>query len=129
MTPWTVARQAPLSMGFSRQEHWSGLAISPGHLPDPETEPRSRTLQADSLLSEPQGRGERTEGEKAFGHALNTHLSLAFHGVCENPRHLFKVSTKLITKITDFNWQETPSHLVRAAPSIAVSQTGKQTEK
>ena len=41
-TPWTVARQAPLSMGFSRQEHWSGLpGPPPGHLPDPGIEPTS----------------------------------------------------------------------------------------
>ena len=39
-TPWTVARQAPLSMGFSRQEYWSGLPFpSPGDLPDPGIEP------------------------------------------------------------------------------------------
>ena len=42
VTPWTVARQAPLSMGFSRQEHWSGLPCPPpGDLPDPEMEPWS----------------------------------------------------------------------------------------
>ena len=53
-TPWTVARQAPLSMGFSRQEYWSGLPFSsPGDLPDPGIEPRSPELQVDSLLSEP----------------------------------------------------------------------------
>ena len=41
-TPWTVARQAPLSMGFSRQEHWSGLPCPPpGDLPDPGTEASS----------------------------------------------------------------------------------------
>ena len=46
-----IARQAPLSMGFSRQEHWSGLpAPSPGDLPNPGIEPKSPTLQADSLL-------------------------------------------------------------------------------
>ena len=40
-TPWTVARQAPLSMGFSRQEYWSGLPFpSPGDLPNPGIEPR-----------------------------------------------------------------------------------------
>ena len=40
MTPWTVARQAPLSTGFSRQEHWSGLPWPPpGDLPDPGIEP------------------------------------------------------------------------------------------
>ena len=40
-TPWTVARQAPLSMGFSRQEYWSGLPCPPGDLPDPGIEPTS----------------------------------------------------------------------------------------
>ena len=41
-TPWTVARQAPLSVGFSRQEYWSGLPCpSPGDLPKPEMEPAS----------------------------------------------------------------------------------------
>ena len=41
-TPWTVARQAPLSMGFSRQEYWGGLPFpSPGDRPDPGTEPTS----------------------------------------------------------------------------------------
>ena len=40
VTPWTVARQAPLSMGFSRQEYWSGLPCSPPQdLPDPGIEP------------------------------------------------------------------------------------------
>ena len=52
--PWTVACQAPLSMEFSRQEHWSGLPCPPpGDIPDPGIEPRSPTLQADSLPSEP----------------------------------------------------------------------------
>ena len=53
-TPWTVAHQAPLSMGFSRQEYWSGLPFpSPGDLPDPGIKPGSPALQADSLPSEP----------------------------------------------------------------------------
>ena len=52
-TPWTVAQQAPLSMGFSRQEYWRGLPFpSAGDLLDPEIEPRSPPLQADFLLSE-----------------------------------------------------------------------------
>ena len=56
-TPWTVAHQTPLSMGFSRQEHWSGLPFpSPGDLPNPGIKPRSLALQADSLLSEPPGK-------------------------------------------------------------------------
>ena len=53
-TPWTVAHQAPPSMGFSRQEYWSALPFpSPGDLPDPGIEPKSPALQADSLTSEP----------------------------------------------------------------------------
>ena len=50
-TPWTVARQAPLPMGFPRQEYWSGLPFpSPGDLPDSGIEPECLALQADSLL-------------------------------------------------------------------------------
>ena len=53
-TPWTLACQAPLSMGFPRQEYWSGLLFpSPGNLPKPGIEPGSRAFQADSLPSEP----------------------------------------------------------------------------
>ena len=56
-TPWTVAYQAPLSMGFSRQEHWSGLTSpSPEDLPDPRIESRYPALQADALVSEPPGK-------------------------------------------------------------------------
>ena len=56
-TAWTVAHQAPLSMGFSRQEYWSGVPFpSPGHLPDPGIKPRSPALQADVLTSEPPGK-------------------------------------------------------------------------
>ena len=56
-TPWTVARQAPLSMGFSRQEGWSGLPLaSPGDLPDPGIKSRSPALQADSLLMDLQAK-------------------------------------------------------------------------
>ena len=56
-TPWTAICQAPLSMGFSRQEYWSGLPFpSPGDLPNPGNKPSSPTLQADSLPSEPPGK-------------------------------------------------------------------------
>ena len=56
-TPWTVAHQVPLSMGFPRQEYWSGLPFpSPGDLPNPGIEPRSRALQVDSLPREVRGK-------------------------------------------------------------------------
>ena len=57
VTPWTIAHQAPPSKGFSRQEYWSGLPFhSPRDLPDPGIKPRSPTLQADALTSEPPGK-------------------------------------------------------------------------
>ena len=55
-TLWSVALQVPPSMGFSRQEYWSGLPFpSPGAFPEPGIELRSPALQADSLPSEPPG--------------------------------------------------------------------------
>ena len=57
VTPWTVAYQAPPSMGFSRQDNWSGLPCPPpGNLPDPGMEPGSPYWQANSLPSEPPGK-------------------------------------------------------------------------
>ena len=60
VTLWTVACQAPLSMGFSRQEYWSGLPCPPpGALPDPGVDsgsPAPPALQADSSPSEPPGK-------------------------------------------------------------------------
>ena len=63
VTPWIIASQAPLSMGFSRQGYWSGLTFpSPGDLPNPGIEPRSPELQENALPSEllgkPIGSGE-----------------------------------------------------------------------
>ena len=70
VTPRTIARQAaPPSLGFPRQEYWSGLPLpSPGDLPDPGTKPRSPALEADTLTSESPGKprkyglGIRNEG-------------------------------------------------------------------
>ena len=56
-TSWGLALQAPLSMGFSRQEYWSGLPFpSPADLPNPGTEPGSPALQPDSSAAELQGK-------------------------------------------------------------------------
>ena len=57
VTPWTIGHQAPLSIGFSRQEYWSGLPFpSLGHPPDLGIEHRSPALQADSFPSMPPGK-------------------------------------------------------------------------
>ena len=61
-TLWTVACQALLSMGFSRQEYWSGLPFSsPEDLPDPGIEPGSPKLQTDALPSEPPGKPNKND--------------------------------------------------------------------
>ena len=56
-TPWTVTHQAPPSMGFSRQEYWSGLPFpTPGDLPDPGIEPESPALASKFFTTEPPGK-------------------------------------------------------------------------
>ena len=56
-TPRTITRQAPLSMGFPKQQYWSELPIPPpGDLTNPGTEPKSPALQEDSLPTEPPGK-------------------------------------------------------------------------
>ena len=61
LQPHGCSQQAPLSMGFSRKEYWSGLSFPPaGDFPNPGIEPRSPTLSADSLSSEPLGKPKNT---------------------------------------------------------------------
>ena len=67
VTPWTVARQSPLSLRFPRQEYWNGLPFfSPGDLPNPGIETRSPALQADSVRSEPPGKNVHFFGMKSL---------------------------------------------------------------
>ena len=91
-TPWTVGRQAPLSMGFSRQGYWSGLPFpAPGDFPDSGTEPGSPALLADSLPSVLPGKpksietgmkeNEKDRGEESLGfsgllHGWKSHFHL-----------------------------------------------------
>ena len=99
-TPWTAAYQAPPSMGFSRQECWSGLPFpSPGDLPDPGIEPRSPSLQADALPpSEPPGKFPKFSPITNFGdssplkvkfHFLFLFLSSAPHPLLHLPPWVF----------------------------------------
>ena len=76
VTPWTVAYQAPLSMGFSRQEYWSGLPFpSPGDIPKSGIEPWSPALQADALISELREKGNAKECSNYHTIALISHAS------------------------------------------------------
>ena len=71
-TPWTVAYHPPLSMGFSRQQYWSGLPFpSPTDLPDPGMEPRSPALQTDALQSEPPGKSILLNWVKRFKESVH----------------------------------------------------------
>ena len=85
MTPWTAAHQAPLSMGFSRQEYWSGLPFpSPGDLLEPGIKLGTLALQADSLLTELQGKPRLV---KDFIKLRN--LLMSFELVCIMIRSVF----------------------------------------
>ena len=72
VTPWTVAHLAFLSMGFSRQEYWSGLPCSlPGDPLNSETEPRFPTLQADYLPTKPPG---KPKGSRQGSHEVTVRI-------------------------------------------------------
>ena len=72
VTPWTIAHQAPLSMGFSRPGYWSGLSFPfPGDLPNPGIEPGSSALQADSLLLSHQGSPKSLLFMAKLGHCIS----------------------------------------------------------
>ena len=77
-TPWTVAHQASTSMGFSRQEYWSGVPLpSPGDLPDPGIEPGSPALWADASPSEPPGKSTvRVREVNKLGKRLRAWVSM-----------------------------------------------------
>ena len=73
-TPWSVTHRAPLSVGFSRQDYWSGLPCPPpGDLPHPVTESRSPTWQADSLPAEAPGKAGFAHGSIEINAALSIH--------------------------------------------------------
>ena len=157
MTPWTVARQAPVSMGFSRQEYWSGWPCSaPGDLPTPGIKPTSAApaLQTHPLPlshweAQRQARlpkevsGNQCRGACCFSFTLdsttfyrchpchqNSRISLAFH---RNVRWINRLTEALIPKPLD-GWT-TVSWIVMAkiegvnlcAPAVMLVFTGLQT--
>ena len=88
--PLTCSVMAPLSIGFSKQEYWSGLPFpSPGDSPNPGIEPRSPALHADSLPSEPSGKPQCNGNqahckEDCVGHCLKTQPTGARQEVCRS---------------------------------------------
>ena len=67
MTPWTVACQAFLSLGFLRQKYWTGLPFPPGDLPDLGIEPISPALAGGMFTIEPPGNPNHKEDDKWLG--------------------------------------------------------------
>ena len=105
-TPWTVAHQAPPSMGFSRPEYWSGLPFpSPGDLPNPGIEPRSPSFQAEALTSGSPGKPH------PLGWARNSRSKRALLGLTI---HIMKVTLRLFSfkaemwnlLVHKLNWSE-----------------------
>ena len=83
-TPWTVAHQAPLSMGFSRQEHWSGLSFpSSRHLLNPAREPASPALAGRSFTTEPPGKWKATNTVPGIWHTTGNQ-SVQFSSVAQS---------------------------------------------
>ena len=102
--PWTVAHQAPLSMGFPRQEYWSGLPCTPpGDIPNPGIKPRSPALQPDSSPIEPPGKPTIVITE-----LLLILISLYHDWSKENNRILYHENHHLIGKsVTTFSNPDT----------------------
>ena len=97
VTPWTVASQAPLSMGFSRQEYWSELPFpSPGDLPDLGIELRSPALQADSLPIElhrkPKDYGETSNDLRPTLKTLTLSVALSNKLLLLPPPNMYQIS-------------------------------------
>ena len=89
VTPWTVAKQTPPSMGSSKQEYWNRLPFpSPEDLPNPGIEPRSPTLQADSFPSEPSGKLTYNGESLTFQIPIFLILNSTIFNLCEK-MHMF----------------------------------------
>ena len=125
-TPWTVALQTPLSLGFSRQESWSGSPCpSPGDLPDARIEPGSRALQTDPLPSEPQG----SPLSRAIIHSNADKSSISVSSPSSSLRFEPHTGSPAAPPITWSKWfqvqhgQNCAHHLPRCQPAPAPAPT------
>ena len=113
MTSGTVACQAPLPMGFSRQKDWSELLFSStGDPPDPGIEPRSPALQEDSLPSEPSGDKARVAGQRKTPHWQTGDLYCGLRSVVDLLNDLRQVAFlfpyRAVEKVSDWSPHAAP---------------------
>ena len=101
VTLWTVAHQAPLSMGFFRQEHWNSLPFpSPRDITDPGIQPRSPALQADSLPTEPSGKSIISKRQRWSLFLVSKRNHFLSRRIKPFKTSLFRISW---TKVTDYS--------------------------
>ena len=129
MSPWTVAHQPPLPMGFSRQEYWSGLPFpSPRDLSDPGIKPGSPAMQVGSSLSEPPGK-PITGIHIGLSHTLSLYWNITTHRTCENALRcgIFKETIAALSKFM-FPRHSLPEFFFFCTHICSIKQTGEWLE-
>ena len=126
LTLWTVAHQAPLSMGFSRQEYWSGLPFpSPGNLPNPGMEPVSpvtSALQTDSLPAEPLGKPQtRVSVQFSSVQSLSRVRLFVTPRITARQASLSITNSRSSLRLTSFESVMPSSHLILCRPLLLLS--------
>ena len=128
VTPWTVARQAPLSIGFSRQEYWSGQPFSsPGNLSDPGIKSGSPALQADSFTISATG-----EAHLIGNFALiqpNVHQSLVAHSIQEEHGQFVTQEKRIVNIILSLGHGLAWSQLTAHCPHYTIKSTSPTISK
>ena len=116
-TPWTVAHQAPLSMGFSRQEYWSGLPWPPpGDLPDPGIELTSPALAGGFFITEPPGKPFLLDRFIEWGLLL---------GGCKEPSRCYRKRKESDAKICQFHALQSGMVISQDLPCLYLSSLCK----
>ena len=117
VTSWTIAYQAPPSMGFSRHEYWSGLPFpSPGGLPDLGIKPGSPTLEANALTSEPPGKTNLVSQLLSYCFLLTFSTSCYYFWISNSLKGKEALNVRLISSNSFSVWDFSPQVLAALVP-------------